>query len=234
MPESPWIMRQTWHNLLFAHWPIDAAVLRSKVPSAFELDLYDGRTWIGIVPFYMTNVTPRFVPAALWFSSFAELNVRTYVSGNGKPGVYFFSLDAASALAVRTARALYNLPYHRASMQIAARDGSIEYSSRRTPPNGVTAELLVSYQPAGESRVPEPGTLEYFLTERYCLFALDHRSRPYRLDIHHAPWALQGAKADIRVNTMADAAGVSLPEMAPLLHFAARQDMVGWPPQRLR
>ena len=231
MPDSAWVMTQTWHDLLFAHWPIDPAVLRPKVPSVFPLDLFDGRAWLGIVPFFMTNVAPRFLPALPGVSAFPELNVRTYVRLGDKAGVFFFSLDAGSALAVGAARGALNLPYFTASMHVDADGESVTYSSRREPSSGPSANFSATYRPTGPARPPEVGSLEYFLTERYCLYALDRRSRPYRLDIHHPPWPLHPATADITINTMADPAGVPLPPAAPLLHFARRQDMVAWPPQ---
>ena len=230
MPDGPWIMRQTWHNLLFAHWPIDAAVLRAHVPDEFALDLFDGAAWLGIVPFSMTNVAPRAVPSLPGLSEFPELNVRTYVRVGDKPGVYFFSLDAASAVAVQAARALLNLPYHTAAMGLTRQDGRIGYDSRRKDSG---ASLTASYRPTAEPFEPAPHSLEYFLTERYCLYNRDHRGRPYRLDIHHPPWSLQSAEAEFTQNTMADANGLSLPDTPPLLHFARRQDMVLWMPAAL-
>ena len=227
MPEAPWLMTQTWLNLLFAHWPIEPAVLRAKVPAAFELDLFDGRSWIGVVPFQMANVGPRGVPSLPWVSEFPELNVRTYVTVGGRPGVYFFSLDAASAIAVRAARGLLNLPYYDASMTVDVASDVVTYRSRRS---GGDADLSARYRPAGESFHPEPGSLDYFLTERYCLYNLNRRGRPYRLEIHHPRWSLQRAEAEIERNTMARAAGFELPNVAPLLHFATRQDAVAWRP----
>ena len=232
MPGGPWVMTQTWHDLLFAHWPVDANLLREKVPSAFRLDLFDGQAWLGIVPFSMTNVAPRGVPSLPWISEFPELNVRTYVRVEDRPGVYFFSLDAGSALAVQTARTLLNLPYYSASMTVKPCHDHIEYQSRRE--HGRPEALLVaSYRPLGLPFSPRDGTLEYFLTERYCLYNLDHSGAPYRLEIHHPPWPLQTAEAEFPRNTMADAAGISLPQTPPLLHFSKRQDMVAWPPGRL-
>lgn len=231
MPSGPWVMTQTWNDLLFAHWPVDAQALREKLPAPFELDLFDGQAWLGIVPFHMTNVAPRFVPALPWVSAFPELNVRTYVRVGGKAGVFFFSLDAGNSVAVGAARTLLNLPYYTAEMAVTPAAGTIEYASRRDGPP--PAEFRGSYRGLGTPRPPEPGTLDYFLTERYCLYAVNHRHVAYRLDIHHPPWPLQAAEAQIAVNTMADAAGVRLPAMAPLLHFARRQDMVCWSPETI-
>ena len=231
LPRQPWIMVQTWLDLLFAHWPVDRTLLRSKVPSAFDLDLYEDQAYIGVVPFSMTNVTFRGVPALPLVSTFPELNVRTYVRAEGKPGVFFFSLDAASSLAVRMARLWLNLPYHRAEMRCVARAEAIEYRSRRL---GEPAELVSTYEPKGSEQVPRPGSIEHFLTERYCLYAVDRSARPYRLEIHHPPWRLRSADARFERNSVAAAAGIMLPDAEPLLHFSKRQDMVAWGPVRLQ
>ena len=233
LPEPPWVMTQTWHDLLFAHWSVEARKLRERVPSAFELDLYEGAGWLGIVPFRMTNVAPRNVPSLPWISEFPELNVRTYVRVHGRPGIYFFSLDAGSTLAVRAARTLLNLPYYPASMTARWQDDTVEYRSRRRD-DSLDASLSANYRPVGAPFQAVNGSLEYFLTERYCLYNLDHRGRPYRLEIHHPPWALQVAVAEFARNTMADAAGLQLSDMKPLLHFSRRQDMVAWPPVALK
>jgi uncharacterized protein YqjF (DUF2071 family) len=229
MPNRPWLMTQTWNDLLFAHWRVDVSQLRAKIPSVFELDLFDGDAWVGVVPFYMTNVAPRGVPSLPWVSEFAELNVRTYVRVADRPGVFFFSLDAANALAVQAARSLLNLPYYTAAMSVTSRPSNVvEYrSERRSEPS---AQFDATYTSMGATFAPVEGSLEYFLTERYCLYHLHHTGAPYRLDIHHPPWPLQSAEADLKQNTMAAASGIALPGDRPVLHFAKRQDMVAWPP----
>jgi uncharacterized protein YqjF (DUF2071 family) len=232
LPRRPWIMTQSWHDLLFAHWPVDPAVLRDKVPASLPIDLHDGRAWVGIVPFHMTNVAPRGLPALPWVSAFPELNVRTYVTLEGRPGVFFFSLDAGSSVAAATARVLFHLPYFAAQMSVTGKNGWIEYTSRRSS-KARAAEFAGRYGPSGPVQVPQRGTLEHFLTERYCLYTLDGRARPSRLEIHHRPWPLQPARLELSVNTMADAAGIPLPPVPPLLHFSKRQDMVAWPLERL-
>ena len=229
MPSSPWVMTQTWHDLLFAHWPIDGTALRDRIPAGFELDEFAGQAWVAVVPFQMTNVAPRGVPALPWISAFPELNVRTYVRVGGVPGVYFFSLDAGNPLAVTLARTLFSLPYYSASMDVAPEGGWIRYSSRRIAGESASADFRARYRPVGPVHAAEPGSLEYFLTERYCLYAVDETFHLQRLEIHHLPWALQHAEAIVEVNTMADAAGLRLPSMAPLLHFSKRQDIVAWP-----
>jgi uncharacterized protein len=234
MPEAPWLMTQSWHDLLFAHWPVDARALGERVPAGLELDLFDGQAWVGVVPFDMTNVAPRFVPAVPGISAFPELNVRTYVTVGGKGGVYFFSLDAESALAVKLARAMLKLPYYTASIDITRQDGWVDYWSERLADNDAPpAEFEGRYRPIGPVQQARPGSLEYFLTERYCLYNVDEEFKAYRLEIHHPPWDLQVAEADITLNTMADAAGIRLPSMAPLVHYSRRQDVVAWAPERL-
>jgi uncharacterized protein len=232
MPDGPWVMTQTWHDLLFAHWPIDAAALGEHVPSEFPLDLFDGTAWLAIVPFHMTNVAPRGVPSLPWISEFPELNVRTYVRVDEKPGIYFFSLDAGSTLAVQAARSLLNLPYYSATMKVTPASDHIDYESRRDNASA-PAVLSARYRSLGAAFEATTGSLEYFLTERYCLYNLDHGGAPYRLEIHHPPWPLQPADAEFRRNTMAEAMDVSLPDTTPLLHFSRRQDMVAWAPTAL-
>jgi uncharacterized protein YqjF (DUF2071 family) len=231
MPDEPWIMTQTWHDLLFAHWPVDADHLRDHVPPGLPLDLYEGQAWVGVVPFHMTNVAPRAVPALPWVSAFPELNVRTYVTVGDRPGVYFFSLDAGNPLAVGAARSLFHLPYFTAAMDVDVTGDRVRYRShRRSNPSAV---FEAEYQPAGPPAPPAPGSLDEFLTERYCLYAVDSAFKLLRLEIHHPPWPLQPAEAHIAENTMAAAAGLQLPSIAPLLHFAKRQDMVAWAMHRL-
>jgi uncharacterized protein YqjF (DUF2071 family) len=232
VPERAWLMTQTWHDLLFAHWPVARSALRLLVPSAFDLDLFDGEAWIGVVPFHMTNVAPRGVPSLPWVSAFAELNVRTYVRVGSRAGIYFFSLDAGNPVAVQIARNLLNLPYHTASMTATRTAGAIEYRSTRRADPSTRFDAL--YQPSGPAFAATEGSLAHFLTERYCLYHLDHRGAPCRLDIHHPPWPLQPASATIVRNTLADANGVRLPDQDPLLHFVGRQDMVAWMSERLR
>jgi uncharacterized protein len=229
LPDAPWFMTQSWHDLLFAHWPVDERELRDNLPAGMLPDTFNGQAWIGVVPFRMTNVSPRGVPPMPVVSSFLELNVRTYVTRHHKPGVYFFSLDANSALAVAAARTLFYLPYFVAAMNLDEREGQFAYtSSRQARAGAVAAQFAGTYRPIGPVQFAQPGSLEYFLTERYCLYTMDRAFRAKRLEIHHSPWALQAAEATIAMNTMAEAAGIRLPSVPPLLHFAKRQDAVAW------
>ena len=231
MPDEPWIMTQTWHDLLFAHWPVDVRQLREKVPPGLDLDLFDNEAWIGIVPFHMTNVAPRGLPALPWVSAFPELNVRTYVRVHGIPGVYFFSLDAGNPVAVGAARTLFALPYYTADMESLVSGDRVSYRSHRRSSDEAAFEA--EYGPSGPASPPAPGSREAFLTERYCLFTVDSEFVVHRLDIHHPPWPLQPAEARITINTMAQAAGLRLPAVSPLLHFSKRQDMVAWRMKRI-
>jgi uncharacterized protein YqjF (DUF2071 family) len=230
LPDEPWVMAQTWGDLLFAHWPLAPEALRPLVPEPLPVDTFDGTAWLGVTPFEVSGLRLRGTVPPPSLSRFPELNVRTYTTFQGRPGIWFFSLDAGSVAAVAGARATYRLPYHRARMSIARGDDGIRYRSVRTLLDGPPAELEIDYAPAGAARPPAPGTLEHWLTERYCLYAFD-RGRLFRAEIHHPPWPLQPARATIAVNTMAPP-GVELPDAEPLLHFARRQDVLIWPLRR--
>ena len=221
-------MTQTWHDLLFAHWPLPHAVMRPLVPAQLTLDTFDGQCWAGVIPFHMSGIRGRVLPALPGLSRFPELNVRTYVTYGGKAGVYFFSLDAGNLPAVWAARTFYHLPYFHAAMSSAELDGNIHYESRRF--RG-TADFRGRYGPTAQGRLRERGSIEHWLTERYCLFTT-HRDLVYRGEIHHAPWPLQDAEAEFETNTVAASAGISLPAAAPLLHFARRLEVLIWPLRR--
>lgn len=224
-------MRQTWRNLLFAHWPLAPGILRPLVPDVLQLDLREGQAWVAVTPFRITGLRPRGLPPLPGSSNFPELNVRTYVRYQQRPGVFFFSLDAGSLMAVMGARASYHLPYYYARMKQKPALAGIDYFSRRRG-GGKKAELIGHYVPISDVQQPRPGSLEQWLVERYCLYA-PHKGRLYRADIHHVPWPLQEAKAEFEVNTVAEAAGIKLPEAAPLCHFARELDVLVWLPERL-
>ena len=230
-PETPWSQRQTWYHLLFAHWRVEARKLAALLPAPLELDLFEGEAWVGVVPFGMKRVAPRRVPVLPWISKFLELNVRTYVRHAGKPGVYFFSLDAANPLAVEIARRWYGLNYLRARMELREREGWIEYSSERRDPRGNAARLEVRYRPEGLPFRAERGSLESFLTDRFRLFtARDGVAQC--AEIHHGPWPLQRARAEFGTNTMAIAAGIELQPIAPQLLYSREIAVVAWSPAK--
>lgn len=227
-------MGQVWHDLLFAHWPYSPELLRPLIPRELELDTFDGQAWIGIVPFRISRLRLRATPALPYLSAFAELNVRTYVISGGKPGVWFFSLDAANAAAVVAARAWYHLPYFRAKMNVREENSTIFYESLRTHRGAIPAVLKGRYQPIAKSFAAAPGTLAHWLAERYCLYAADSSRRIYRAEIHHGPWPLQDADAEFSVNEMTAQLNLALPEIAPLLHFSRLQDVRIWAPTRIK
>jgi len=233
LPTGGWVMAQSWHDLLFAHWRVEEAALRRHIPAGLDIDTFEGRAWLGVVPFRMSGVKLRGTPAVPWLSAFPELNVRTYVVVDGKPGVWFFSLDAANPITVAIARAWFHLPYFRARMSCRERDGWIEYSSERKHVGAASGVLQGRYRSVGPVFLAQTGSLEHFLTERYCLYAATGEGRLTRGEIHHAPWPLQSAEAELTKNSMPEAAGISLPAVRPLLHFAKRQEVVVWHPQRL-
>lgn len=228
LPQSPWIMAQTWHNLLFMHWPVPSGSLRNLIPPELQIDTYQGQAWLGVVPFRMTGVRLRGLMPVPLTHRFAELNVRTYVVAEDKPGVWFFSLDAGNPLAVEVARRTFHLPYFNARMSVKQRGESIFYHSRRADRRGAAGEFIGAYAPISEVFYAQAGTVEHWLTERYALYCADRAGRLYVGEIHHNRWPLQIAEADIRTNTIAQAAGITLPEREPLLHYAHRLDIIAW------
>lgn len=231
VPARGWAMWQVWHDLLFAHWPVPAEMLRPAIPAGLDLDLHAGEAWVGVVPFRMSGVRLRRQPiAAPWLGAFPELNVRTYVTapGGAQPGVWFYSLDAGNPVMVALARRWFHLPYFFARMSCREVDGWIEYESWRAHPNAPRARLNARYRPVSAPYRAAPGSLEAWLTERYCLYTADRRGRVLRGDIHHLPWPLQRAEADLRFNALVAQHGIALPDTPPLLHFARRLDVVAW------
>ncbi|MFB5760891.1 YqjF family protein [Paenibacillus medicaginis] len=234
LPEDPWVMKQVWNKLLLAHWPVRQEELLPCIPDGLELDLWEGEAWLSLIPFYITGLRLRGTPPVLWLSRFAELNVRTYVTCGGKPGIFFFSLDAERRLAVETARLLH-LPYMYARMFVGRENDWITYRSERRDRRGRPAVFEALYRPAGgEKFTAQPGTLLYWLTERYRLYAADGAGKLYAGDIHHIPWELQEAELRIRRNTMAEAHGIYPRSQQPaLISFAERQETLFWPIRRL-
>jgi len=226
-------MTQRWNDLLFLHYSLPAEAVRAVVPEVLTLDTYERRAWVSVVPFWINHFRPPGVPSVPWFSRFGEVNVRTYVTYGSKPGVYFFSLDAGNLSAVWGARVFYRLPYWQASIRVKGKGtANIDYRSKRQH-GPKPAELRCSYGPATPLTFhARPGSLEHFLTERYCLYAFA-RKRLYRGDIHHLPWDLQEAAVDLQQNTMAQPAGILLPPQPELAHFARELKVLFWAPERL-
>jgi uncharacterized protein YqjF (DUF2071 family) len=223
------MMRQTWDDLLFAHWPLSPEIMQAHMPSGLTLDTFDGQAWLGIVPFRMTGIRMRTLPEMPPLSRTDEINLRTYAVAGGKPGVFFFSLDAANPIAVVLARRFFHLPYFKAEFTIRCAGNTVHYASCRRHRGAPPGEFAATYRPTGPVFEAALGSLERWLTERYCLYSVDQRGHLYRGDIHHGIWPLQPASAEIQQNTLGQGFGLLLPDTPPLLHFAVRQEALVWP-----
>jgi uncharacterized protein len=227
VPSGPWIIEQSWLELLFAHYPIDLETVRARVPPSLELDSYDGHAWVSVAAFRIDPFRTRGVPMAL---NFPELNLRTYVRRDDRPGVYFFSLDADSKAAVLAARTLFRLNYYEAA--IAFVEGThFDFTSRRL--DRPRANFHAKYRPAGERFKAQAGSIEEWLVERYCLYAARTASSTFRVDVHHAPWELQAAEAEIDPNELFFAAQLPAPSSSPVLHYSERLDVLTWAPEKV-
>jgi uncharacterized protein YqjF (DUF2071 family) len=232
-------MTQRWNDLLFAHWPVPAAQVAALLPEGVQVDTFEGSAWLGVVPFWMDRIKIRGVPPVPGARSFPELNLRTYVRDKvtRTRGVYFFSLDASNLLAVAVARTFYHLPYYWAEMQLDHRsEREFEFYSRRLWSNR-PVQFKARYRGLGptrklaESRV---GSLEYFLMERYSLFSHNRAGQTIRANVHHVPWPLEEAEAQIERNDLASAIGIQLPAEEPVLHYSRRLAVYIWPAELVR
>lgn len=226
--ERAWVMAQSWQRLLFAHWHVAADVLRPMIPPALDIDTWDGKAWIGVVPFRLAGLRLRGLPPLPLTDTFLELNVRTYVVKDGIRGVWFFSLDAANPLAVIGARLTFHLPYFNACMTMSIEGDVTHYTSERTHRGANPAKFVGTYYPIDGVQNYPADSFDRWLTERYALFSANKRGKVFRGDIHHDEWRLQPAAAQIELNTVAEASGITLPDTAPILHYAAHIDMIGW------
>jgi uncharacterized protein YqjF (DUF2071 family) len=227
MDEKPWVMTQEWHDVVFLHWPVRAEWVQPHLPAELELDLYDEVAWIGIVLFEAKGTRLRLAPPIPGVRSYLELNVRTYVKYKGRSGVYFFSLDADSPLAVKTANAGGFLPYRHARMKMAKQQGKCLFKSRRIHNHSFPEALSLTYQVASN---PIPRTLfEYWSTERYCLWTKP-KKQLFRVDIDHTPWKLRYIKGEIHQNTMASFLPKNLHLERPLAHWGGWKKVRFFPP----
>lgn len=233
------VLHMCWENLAFFHWPLDPARVQPLLPPRLRLDMFEGQGWLGITPFRMSEVRPRWLPAVPGLSAFPELNVRTYVIADGIPGIWFFSLDAMQVVAVRAARGLINLPYHDADISMTATGEEIQWHSTRRrglfraagSPGQPRAEFAAQYRPAGPVYRSEPGNLDHWLTERYCLYTVTRSGRLLRQAIDHEPWPLQPAQGQIDINTMPQVNGLPPLIDPPLVHYARYLDVWGHLPE---
>ncbi len=225
-PDASPVMRQDWHHLLFLHWAVAPEALQALLPAGLEVDTFQGKAYVGLVPFTITNARPVFTPPLPWISDFHEINVRTYVHRGGRdPGVWFFSLDASSGIAVAAARAFYKLPYFTADVEFSVTGeplAAVHYKSERIDDRGQRPANASLHYKSEEGPVSPAaaGSLEHFLVERYVLYAVDEERQLYRARVHHQPYPLQRAAVSTLEETLVWAAGVRRGEEAPLRHYA--------------
>lgn len=234
-PDQPVLLHQNWHHLLFLHWEVPVADLQPLLPLRLTADTFEGKAYVGLVPFTLSGVRPVMTPPLPWISSFHEINVRTYVHFEGRdPGVWFFSLDASSGIAVAAARAAYKLPYFGANIDFTVGDGAspvIDFHSRRTDARGtMPADARIRYQPVeGPATGAAPGTLEHFLMERYYLYAQDDRRDLYRARVHHQPYPVQRVEVLALEETLIWAAGIRRAELPAYRHYAKEVNVKVYP-----
>ncbi|HVV01305.1 MAG TPA: DUF2071 domain-containing protein [Verrucomicrobiae bacterium] len=227
-PDGSPVLHQRWRNLLFLHWPMDPALVRPLVPDALELDTFDGVAWVGITPFHLEDIRPPLLPALPGLSAFNELNVRSYVTYRGVPGIWFFSLDASKLLPAMAARIFFMLPYFKSSIRFSDGPGLFEFSCRRSGPPD--AEFRASWTKGPTLRDPDVHSLAFFLTERYSCFAVQGQI-VYKIRIYHHPWILHQASPEILASTMIGSLGLPEPVTAPLAHFSTSLDVEIWAPE---
>jgi uncharacterized protein len=224
LPTRGWMMGQSLEDVLLAHWRVPAESVRAHLPAELKIELHEGSAWISIVAFRAAGLRLRGMLPLPGVSSFLELNVRTYVSAaDGKPGIFFFSLDVSNRLAAEAARRVYKLPVFHARMSTESRDDWIDVECARLDERGRV--FSGRYRAEDEVAAAPAGSLEAFLVDRYCLYATNERGVLQRAEIHHEPWALHAATAELDLTTISP---VPL-EGPPLCHFSRRQDIVLWP-----
>lgn len=235
MPAGPWLQEQHWNNVLFVHWPTPHERIQPFIPEGLELETYDGSAWLGIVALRLSGVHLRNLPSVPFASEFLQLNLRTYVRAEDKPGIYLFSADVSNPLVVTAARQLFFAPCWNAEMSYSADAELNLFSSTRDDPNAPTATFSASYGPISPMYNAEPGTLDHWLIERYCVYTADPSGQLFRSEAHHFPWPLQRAEALIGANTLTLPQGVELGEMDPLLcHYAHGLQALMWGIERVQ
>jgi len=230
---TPWLFRMRFLDLLFAHWPVPAEALRRLLPDdpALELDEFDGTGWLGVVPFTMSDLSVRGLPAIPRLSTFPEVNLRTYVRYRGLPGVWFLSLDVRSRPGVLAGRIGFHLPYHDAEMVAVQRAHGVAIRSVRRG-RGPDARFVARYSPVGPVMEAVADSFETWATVRMRQFAADRKGRIWRSEIDHGPWPLQPAEATIDAAELVAAAGLALPDAAPIVQFSRCLDVHAWLPVR--
>jgi uncharacterized protein YqjF (DUF2071 family) len=239
LPSGRWSVMQRWNDLLFAHWPIAAAQIAPLIPEGLDVDTYQGSAWLGVVPFWLERLKVRGIPSVPGFCRFPDLNFRTYVRdrATGTPGVYCFSIDASSLLAVALARFVYQLPYFWAEMHMEQRsEREFAFYSRRHFASGqvIFKARYRGLGPSEQTMTPCMGSFEYFMTERNCLFSMDQHGHATRANLHSISWPLEEAEAEIERNDLAETIGIKLPDCRPILHYSRRLALYVWPAELLK
>jgi uncharacterized protein YqjF (DUF2071 family) len=232
-------MTQRWNDLLFAHWPVPASAIAPLLPEGLEPDVFQGSAWLGVVPFWLDRIKVRGMPTIPGMRNFPDLNVRTYVRDERThtPGMYFFSLDATNLLAVALAHTFFHLPYHWAEMHLDQRsEREFSFYSRRrlTEPAVIFKARYRGLGPTRNLAEGHSGTLEYFLMERSSLYTRNHAGQAVRANLHHVPWPLEEAEAEIERNDLAKSIGIELPDIEPVLHYSRRLAVYVWPTELVR
>ncbi|WP_147534318.1 YqjF family protein [Bacillus marasmi] len=234
IPSGIWIMKQKWSNLLFAHWPIPEESLRSYIPSSLKIDTFNGAAWLGVVAFVMDGIYLRGLKGFSVTPRFTEVNVRTYVHYNGKPGVYFLSLDVGDKASLMVAKRWYRLPYQPAKSSLKMEDKAVYWENIRRGKSKIPIEFKGKFVPLSRVYYPEQGTFEHWATERYCLYSKDNRDNLYTAEIHHSQWPLQNVEAEIFSNTLFTPFQLQPTESKPIVHFSKGLETIFWNIKRLK
>lgn len=233
LPSFPWIATQRWDYMLFAHWPVPAHFLAEYIPPAFEVDLFQNKAWLSFVPFFARNTRLRGFPRFPFYHSYLELNLRTYVTYKGVPGIYLLSLDANKWPVVSGAKIASFLPYYHAKINLRIQEKKIHFNAKRSDPGKPAKTFEAVYQPFSPIFMPEKGSVDWWLLERYC-FWLQKGHSIYRGDIHHSRWRAARAECSIKNNTMASFLPCDVFSGQPLFHFSHKKNVFIWPLKKVR
>lgn len=235
LPSKKWIMKQTWKNLFFAHWPIPVEYLRPYIPSSLHIDTFDGSAWLGVVAFEMEGIYFRGLKAMSVTPKFTEINVRTYVHFNGKPGVYFLSLDVGDRASLLIASRWYRLPYQPAQITFKREKDTFHIQSIRNQKTINPIEFMGEFVPLSDVYYPQKGTLDHWATERYCLFSTDKLGKQlYCGEIHHSAWPIQKVEGAIDRNSLFTPFQLRPSETKPIVHYSRGLDTLFWNIKRIK
>ncbi|QCR31282.1 YqjF family protein [Lysinibacillus sp. SGAir0095] len=225
----PWIMKQTWSDVLFAHYPVSRKVLEMLVPTELKVDTFYQTGWVTIVPYLTSSMHLRGLPPVPGMAPYPGFNIRTYVTMNGKPGVYFFSLTAANFLAAYSAKTFFRLPYLYMDMKYKRVKDLVVFESEKK--SGL--QLLCNYKSISAPSHTDNGSLEEWLVERYCVYTISKKGVPLRADILHEPWLLEKAEAEFHQNTLLSTLNIKQGNEKPILHYARKAVVRFWPIARV-